>query len=687
MKQVIFLLAMLLGIQTLEARTIYVNATLGNSSYDGLSSTFLGGSNGPKQTPQQAVNIYQPGDTIRIANGTYSTAPNSIIDIKNKDGIIIIGENADSVIIDATGRQFGISISTATANPTRDVTIRNLTIIHAEGGSSPSHALIWKSRNVLFENIKIIGPGQFGAPGAESVGIKVMESDTVELRDVEVSFCEGNGIEFGGGTGNISMHNINILASSTGLGNGGIFFRTSSAGIYPAGNLEVVSWTGTLELDSCYNGVVFESQNGSITVNFTGNSIIEDNVFLDGASFGSSPPSTATLKQMGFFYLGTIGVLPGAETYFAERQDLIDLTVNPAYVTASIGSNIDRTQFYLAGDMVASLAVNNTSPGDTLVFIGMDFSDVDIQINKPLYLWAENNRATLNSLNVNGAGAEGRLINDFIVEEELILTNGIFYTDDFNRLTMRPGCNVIGGSDIAYVDGPILGQVASASQELVKFPCGLNGAYRPISMAITASSTDTGTYRAELASGPLSSVNFPASVDVVFNSHYWKFSAQNASNFTLGTATLSYDSPDGVSDPSSLRVLFKENSGSNWSDNGGTGTGSPAGEITGNPITESGEFALANATGGGNFTGLEELLEDAGVKVFPNPSSDHIQVLMSENHQFTSVELYDVNGSKIDFKDLSGEQSAEFSVENLPKGLYTLHFKGKAQGSKRILVY
>lgn len=680
----------ILGLFTIQfsfARTLYVDPLNGNSAYDGLSPTFTGGSNGPVQKPTDAFGLYQSGDTILLLNGIYTGSSGAVMQIRNAlDGVTIIGESKDSVIIDASGIQSGIAISPNTVNPVMNVSIENMTIRDANGGSSPSHLLIWDAQHVSIKNLDIIGSGQFNAPGASAVGVKVMECDTVSLEDVFVSFCEGNGFEFGGGTQHISMHNIEVLASSSSLADAAMYFRTSSAGIYPSGSLSVDSWTGILDIDSCHTGILFESQAGTITLDFTGTSNIEDNILLDGANFGASLQSTATLKRFGFNYLGTLGLLPGAETYFVNRNSLLSLTTNPTYVSASVGANITRTQFYIAGDMVPNLASNQTTAGDTLVFVDQDFSDDDLAINKSLFLMAENNLVTLNSFTINGAGAQADLINNFFIEEDLSLTNGFLNSDNFNRMTLLPGCLVIGGSSASFVTGTLYAQLASSGTSVLKFPSGINGNYRPVSLSIDQGSSDTITYGFEMTSVAPGVTSLPSSIDRLFTDHFWKFSSSNPANLNTVTATVDYDNPDGVYDPTQLRMIFLGDAATSWSDIGGIGSASVTGQITGNPVTEEGTFALANATGGNNFTGISTPVEEIGVKIFPNPASDAIQILIPENIGNTSLTLVDLNGRicKVLPSLKAGKQ--HFNVSEMPRGSYFLLFRGDTNGNAQIML-
>ncbi len=682
----IFLLLTVLFTQFLigNSRTLYVDPVNGNSAYDGSSPTFLGGNIGPKQTPQQAINLFQAGDTIRLANGTYNNGSPSIIDIKNQDGLVIIGENRDSVIIDGTNKQFAVSISTSTTNPNVDVQLHNLTVINTNGGTSPAHILIWEAERISLGNITIEGPGQFNAPGDMSTGIKIMETDSVSLRNVTVRSCEGNGIEVGGGSSNLMLHNIEVFASSSDLGTGGILLRTPSAGIFPSGDISIPTWTGNLELDSCYIGIYFDTQSGTISLDFSGNSVIEDNFLLDAALFGSSTIPIQELKELGFNFIGTLGILPGVETYFAARDDLLALTTNPTYVASSIASDIDRTIWFVEGAMKTNLPVNNASSGDTIAFIGEDFSTVEFLSNNELYIMAEDGLVRFKSFNVNGTPAFAKLINNFEVIEELILTKGNIETDNFNRLTLEPGCLIIGGSDISHVDGPLNFKLASSGNSVLSFPLGNSGKYRRVDLNIDQSNSDTSVYSMDMLNGAPAANQLPASLDRLLSDHHWTFSV-NGNNFNNAIPTLAYNNPDGVNDTSSLRVAFSDDQ-TNLNDLGGSGNQVVTGSITATSFSGPGELVLANSSGGGNFTGIDRPQDRTDILLYPNPARNTVFIQIDKPELFSSMVIIDMLGRAVLEKPIPDSGMAEITVDNLPNGYYQLLFTGSEAAIKNLII-
>jgi hypothetical protein len=83
--------------------TIYVNGSSGNDLWDGYSSKWLSGTNGPKATIKNATTMVKSGGTVRIAKGTYYEH-----NINIEKNLNIIGENQqDTIINGANTAQIG----------------------------------------------------------------------------------------------------------------------------------------------------------------------------------------------------------------------------------------------------------------------------------------------------------------------------------------------------------------------------------------------------------------------------------------------------------------------------------------------------------------------------------------------------------------------------------------------------
>ncbi len=153
-----------------DPATYYVSTT-GDNAKDGLSWE------NAKLTIQAAIDVAENGDTIIVANGTYSaTAQNSILLGTENEGycfvkidkpLNLIGESRDNVILDGTGLQ-GENRCTGIWVSASNVTVKNLTIQNFTG-TNFSYGLyvierfqhyVWDEvatlENVTAENLKVV---------------------------------------------------------------------------------------------------------------------------------------------------------------------------------------------------------------------------------------------------------------------------------------------------------------------------------------------------------------------------------------------------------------------------------------------------------------------------------------------------------------------------------------------------
>ncbi len=84
-----------------DARTLYVNNSLGNDSYNGLYDSYQGDDNGPKATIQQAIDAAINGDIILVADGHYTGQGNRDIDFGGKIISLSSVNGPENCIIDS----------------------------------------------------------------------------------------------------------------------------------------------------------------------------------------------------------------------------------------------------------------------------------------------------------------------------------------------------------------------------------------------------------------------------------------------------------------------------------------------------------------------------------------------------------------------------------------------------------
>lgn len=77
-----------------------------------------------------------------------------------------------------------------------------------------------------------------------------------------------------------------------------------------------------------------------------------------------------------------------------------------------------------------------------------------------------------------------------------------------------------------------------------------------------------------------------------------------------------------------------------------------------------------------------ESLNPASFKIFPNPTSDNIQINFNKKYEQVGFELLDVNGRKLHSQSIKNNET--INLEALQEGLYFYYFytNGKKQAGK-----
>jgi hypothetical protein len=196
------------------------------------------------------------------------------------------------------------------------------------------------------------------------------------------------------------------------------------------------------------------------------------------------------------------------------------------------------------------------------------------------------------------------------VSGALTLTDGIISTSSGILSLAGATASVVGGSDASFVNGPMI--YTGVSGTSVTFPVGKVDQIHRADVSVTGTSAD---YTAEYFATSARALGYtlPGSIDRVSGVGYWII-ANGSTSVTTASVTLYYNVDDEVTDPPNLRVV-KDDGGGNWIDLGGTGSGSPTGNISSTTnFTTFSAFALGNGLGGANplpvewlsFTGQQE---------------------------------------------------------------------------------
>lgn len=214
---------------------------------------------------------------------------------------------------------------------------------------------------------------------------------------------------------------------------------------------------------------------------------------------------------------------------------------------------------------------------------------------------------TFYALEMNSSGTVS-LNQPVTITNSLILTNGIINSTTTNYPTLAAGATTTVGTANSYISGPMMYQMAATGPLILNFPIGAGGRWRPNVLNVTHSNTSSASYFCQLVNSPASALSFtlPGTLSRVSGVRYYQFVRTGASNFTSATMQIYYDTDDGVTQASTLRVA--QASGSNWLNQGGTGTANGTGTITSasfNAFTSI--YALGNSTGGSNPLPVELL--------------------------------------------------------------------------------
>ncbi len=185
------------------------------------------------------------------------------------------------------------------------------------------------------------------------------------------------------------------------------------------------------------------------------------------------------------------------------------------------------------------------------------------------------------------------------INKRIDLQNGRLIMGNNAALNIVTGATIGGGNANSFVEGPVRNNTNSSGASSLFFPVGKN-VYRPVTLNVTHSSSGLSTYQTEVFNTPANSRTLAPTINAVSGVRHFKISSISAQPLTAASATLTYGSDDGVSDPSSLRIA-KDDGATNWIDLGGTGTAPGSGTITSSVnFTSFSDFVLANALGGTN---------------------------------------------------------------------------------------
>jgi len=187
------------------------------------------------------------------------------------------------------------------------------------------------------------------------------------------------------------------------------------------------------------------------------------------------------------------------------------------------------------------------------------------------------------------------------VTHNLMLTNGILYTNNSYYVTIETEASTIGGSDNSFINGSI--KIETDTIKSIVFDTGKNGKHKKI--AVDVNSTDPTAFIAEYFENAFSNTTCGAGLDHLTTTQSWQL--DRVSGTAGGFVTLHWDGDvNNGSGPihnlSNARVARFNNT--EWVDEGNTATtGNPAsGSMRSNSIGSFGYFTFSccHACGPGN---------------------------------------------------------------------------------------
>jgi Bacterial Ig-like domain (group 3)/Domain of unknown function DUF11 len=350
---------------------IYVNGSSGNDSWDGLSSTYNSGLNGPKATIKNATGTITTNGTVYIASGTYYES-----NIQINTNMTIIGENHENTIID--GQKLRSLIFTIASGV--NVTIANLTLTNT---GKYHYGIITNLgtlnvENSTFSNFDVSKDG--GAIYNGDSGILTIENST--FSDISANNCNGAAIynakggivtvenstfqhdyaDYNGG----AIYNDGILAveNSTFDSNYGM---TEGGAIYNNGELTVTNSTFYNNLDNGYGSAICNDKAGTSTVNF--NRILGDSMSGIDYIYNNSGSINAEDNWWGTNFNGTNPQDAGITNFEVANWIVLTVKANPTNINIGDNSIItadllhDNLGSLVDGTIPDGLAVNFSSDG------------------------------------------------------------------------------------------------------------------------------------------------------------------------------------------------------------------------------------------------------------------------------------------------------------------------------------
>jgi len=329
------------------------------------------------------------------------------------------------------------------------------------------------------------------------------------------------------GTAPVTLNNLTINNTSSGVN------LSQSLGIagsltFTSGKLAIGANTLTLSgnvVNTVPNGIT-----GSAASNLIVNGAASPTLSFDQTTpHGSNTLNNFTINSSGQTpLLGSDLEIAGTTTFTAGK-----LAINGN--TLTLGGPVVNT---VTGGLKGSSSSNLVISGGT-VSPGLSFDQT-----------TPGTTNLLNNFTIRSTGQEPILSNPLQIGGSLNLTDGLIHTTAANSLTLTATGTYTGGSDLSFVDGPMIRNTSATTA--YTFPVGkINTSYRPVS--VTPISSTPGIYTAEYFPIPASAGTYGAGLTGIATNEYWNIGqtsgpdAKVTLNYT-GINTWSVGSPTTADD-------------------------------------------------------------------------------------------------------------------------------------------
>jgi predicted outer membrane repeat protein len=421
------------NVSAASSDSIYVNSSSGNDNYNGISSIWTSGLNGPKATIKNATGTVTTDGTVHIASGTYNES-----NIQINTNMKIIGENQNNTIIN--GKQSGYIFTIASRV---NLTIINLTLTNATSNYGA----------ILNYGILTVDNSTFTGNTANFDGGAITNQLDGTLTVKNSSFTENTAIAGGAifNSGTLTVNNSSFTGNTA----------TNNCGaIFNSGTLTVDNSTFTGNTATYYGGAIYNNFGGASTVK--NSSFTENTAIAGGALF-----NYGTLTVGNSSFTGNTVTNNGGAIY-----NYGTLTVGNSSFTGNTATNTG-----CAIDNYGTAVVNfNRIIGNSAI-PGSDIYNHRGTVDARFNWWGSN---TNPSVYISGSDVT---YDPWIV---LTVTSNPKTIDVNGKSTIT--VDLLHDSDGVYHD-PVNGHVSDGL--IVTFSCDTKGTVNPISSTITNGSTTT----------------------------------------------------------------------------------------------------------------------------------------------------------------------------------------------------